>query len=174
MAMDLKMKKIASFVVMALLVASCDLLPTPENDAKKAVKSLLIDTESARFERVIVPEGGGAVCGFVNGKNRMGGYAGETPFIYLTAAKLVMMYPGKPTKNDLRSLSALSGNFLSGDKNEYQEKWSSITEACKFPMEWKNNCKSNLHLDADDDICTAWNKGPDSKEFYKLLVENSN
>jgi len=55
---------------------------------QRAVRSTLIDPESARFgpyraARVRKSDGSTEtiVCGYVNSRNRMGGYAGNTPYI---------------------------------------------------------------------------------------------
>lgn len=153
--------------VVAISLSSCDYLPTLENEAKKAVASNLIDTESARFENVFTPAGGGVVCGFVNGKNRMGGYAGSKPFIYTADKKHVSIYPGFPTKSDLVSikfsLSATNGN-------DAEDKLSELKDTCQFPIDWKNQCKIYFVF-KDDGICNAVNKGFYSKEFAKLLAD---
>jgi len=50
---------------------------------RASVRNGLIDPESARFDPVVAgrtPEGEVVVCGWVNSKNRMGGYAGKQPF----------------------------------------------------------------------------------------------
>jgi hypothetical protein len=49
--------------------------------ARTAVTKNLKDPISARFEGVVKRPG--AVCGFVNAKNSMGGYTGRTMFVYL-------------------------------------------------------------------------------------------
>ncbi|WP_164119120.1 hypothetical protein [Sphingorhabdus sp. Alg239-R122] len=49
-------------------------------DAKDAVKEQLIDPESAIFDEMNWT--GSHICGFVNSRNRMGGYVGWTAFVY--------------------------------------------------------------------------------------------
>jgi len=49
--------------------------------AKKAVREQLVDPDSAEF-RNMVSVSDGLVCGEVNSKNRMGGYAGYEKLIY--------------------------------------------------------------------------------------------
>ena len=51
--------------------------------ARAAVSRTLKDPSSARFEDVAARPG--AVCGFVNAKNSMGGYAGRMLFVYVAA-----------------------------------------------------------------------------------------
>jgi hypothetical protein len=49
--------------------------------ARAAVTKNLKDPASARFEGLVKRPG--AVCGFVNAKNSMGGYTGRQMFVYL-------------------------------------------------------------------------------------------
>lgn len=53
-------------------------------DAKAAIKRKLTDPESAQFTEMfkVQAQRGDAVCGLVNSKNRMGGYAGVAGFFY--------------------------------------------------------------------------------------------
>nr|WP_315467126.1 hypothetical protein [uncultured Undibacterium sp.] len=53
----------------------------PQFKAKNAVREILNDPESARFEGLFSNRKTGAVCGYVNAKNRMGGYVGRQLFI---------------------------------------------------------------------------------------------
>jgi hypothetical protein len=63
-------------------------LPSPLSEspavaqAKDAITAQLTDPESVRFQDVRFFEKSETVCGFVNTKNRMGGYTGFTPFVY--------------------------------------------------------------------------------------------
>jgi hypothetical protein len=69
--------------LMCLLLTGCN-VPTM-SDAKTTVKKYLKDPDSARFGelRVVkVKNGREVVCGEVNAKNSLGGYAGNTGFIY--------------------------------------------------------------------------------------------
>lgn len=50
--------------------------------AKRLVTERMKDPESAKFGRVVRRESG-IVCGYVNAKNSMGGYAGEKGFIVM-------------------------------------------------------------------------------------------
>lgn len=79
----------ASIILACALIGSC----SPKiDDAKTIVKEQLLDGESARFENVvsqktelvngaIQPASTSAVCGWVNAKNRMGGYTGAQRFV---------------------------------------------------------------------------------------------
>lgn len=84
-------------VVIGLMVANSALAAEPNSrrfdasaaatDKKMILAALdlvrwhLTDPESARFRAVVISPGGKAVCGDVNSKNTMGGYAGFRRFI---------------------------------------------------------------------------------------------
>jgi hypothetical protein len=68
------MRRVAA-IGLATTLAACGSV-----EAKNAVKDQLIDPESAQFYDVSSKNG--ATCGFVNSRNRMGGYAGRQAFIY--------------------------------------------------------------------------------------------
>ena len=68
----------ACAAVVVLLVASPN---SHIYEAKEAVRSILIDSGSAKFSDVYEDKAG-HVCGLVNAKNRMGGYTGDSPFFY--------------------------------------------------------------------------------------------
>jgi hypothetical protein len=62
-------------------------LPKPSDEfaaAKAAMMRKLTDPESARFDEMfkVATDNGEAICGLVNSKNRMGGYTGNTGFIF--------------------------------------------------------------------------------------------
>jgi hypothetical protein len=65
--------------------------------AKAAMSRKLTDPESARFTDLFKSSGATpVVCGMVNSKNRMGGYAGATGFVYIPAENLaVLMFNGE-------------------------------------------------------------------------------
>jgi hypothetical protein len=69
--------------------------PTDEfAEAKSAMSQKLVDPESSRFTdlfKVSTPDEGPIVCGMVNSKNQMGGYAGARGFIYQANARLATL-----------------------------------------------------------------------------------
>lgn len=65
--------------VVAVSLGGCGV---QEGKAKDAVRGLLIDPDSAQFSGVRPGVKERDVCGFVNAKNRMGGFAGRSPFYY--------------------------------------------------------------------------------------------
>lgn len=75
--------------------------------AQAVIRQRLLDPASARFESVRTYPG--AVCGFVNAKNRMGGYSGRAPFVYLIKENTgwVLQVPMPPVESD-RALAAIA------------------------------------------------------------------
>lgn len=62
---------------------SVALTPAQVSTVEAAIKRHLVDPESARFDGINAvqhPNGYMFVCGRVNSRNRMGGYAGASPF----------------------------------------------------------------------------------------------
>jgi hypothetical protein len=59
------------------------------SNGKAAVIAKLVDPDSAHFTdlRVITKNGQKFACGFVDEKNRKGGYDGAKPFMFITAEK---------------------------------------------------------------------------------------
>jgi hypothetical protein len=71
-----------------LALAGCDISsnePPPDLGiaaAEQAVKRILIDPESAQFSGISRNSETGAYCGYVNAKNRLGGYTGDKRFAF--------------------------------------------------------------------------------------------
>lgn len=66
-------------------------------EVKAFISRKLTDPESARFEDLfkVQSDRGEAVCGLVNAKNRMGGYAGAAGFIYEKSSRTgTIMFSG--------------------------------------------------------------------------------
>jgi hypothetical protein len=82
---------------MALILAGCS-----ESKAKERVKELLIDPTSAEFSDVHTK--GGVTCGFVNAKNRMGGFTGNQVFIVQDGVSEIL--DGVPSDEFLNDLAS--------------------------------------------------------------------
>lgn len=87
-------------LVAAALLAGCQWIPGAKahtiREAERAVAYQLTDSGSAQFRDERVTAFAGAhpiVCGEVNGKNRLGAYAGFTPFAYEPEARKVFILP---------------------------------------------------------------------------------
>ena len=91
-------------LVLAAGIAGCDYLPTEENKAKNAVKSILNDPDSARFSGIRKGNGTGDFCGLVNAKNRLGGYVGNIRFAYSHEVAFFAPEDGAPTESEFNEL----------------------------------------------------------------------
>jgi len=137
---DIK-KILATSLCLVFALSGCDYIPTPENQAKQAVKNLLIDPGSAKFDNVFRGKSTDSTtttyCGFVNSKNRMGGYAGKTPFI----VKIIGDYhqteiiQPPPTNSDFHMY------LLS---NTSSEKYLELIDKCEGPKKWEESCGTKI------------------------------
>ncbi len=64
-----------------------------ESEADKALQALLVDPESARYSFVV--RNYDTICGFVNAKNRFGGYTGDHPFFIQEGEAPLILPMGK-------------------------------------------------------------------------------
>jgi hypothetical protein len=129
-----------SFAAALLILVGCDLVPSPENDVKKAVKEVLIDPSSAEFGVIFQGSGPYNFCGTVNAKNRMGGYAGESFFSFKgiqgTEYGVVVLHEDVAEDSDFRRLKLMSyeGSLF-----------SEIAEKCELPKIWLDVCGKPFH-----------------------------
>lgn len=87
---------LAGAAVVAMLALAGALLLTEwiaMRGAESDVRSRLSDPESARFERMVRNTRTGTVCGFVNARNKLGGYVGPQAFV--VDAGVVHFDPGE-------------------------------------------------------------------------------
>jgi hypothetical protein len=108
----------------AIILASALLCVTGCQDsriskARDAVKEKMIDPDSAKFEQVELCPASDMVHGEVNGKNRLGAYAGSN--IFFVSDGIAYMPDGAPEQNlpSARFIDALSQEcfFGNGAKN---------------------------------------------------------
>lgn len=157
------MKKItvSFFLLATIFMVGCDYLPTNRNNAQKAVKNSLIDPNSAIFNKVESGKEENFVCGFVNSKNRMGGYAGESPFIYNVKDEKLMLLSRWATDSTFRSYEfSLRYKNLSDGLKLMEE----ILVACKFPVEWASKCGGSLVSGNDAQLCPLYLKAYDVED----------
>jgi hypothetical protein len=125
----------------AVLVAACDLIPGTSANIERRAKDLaaeqLIDPASAQFRSVEVRDG--AVCGEINGKNRMGAYVGFTRFLIDTSAWEAALDPGfDPGQLETaRSLCSSIGGSSCSDAAELEGK--RIAQLA-FEERWEEKC----------------------------------
>ena len=70
--------------------------------AQQQVRAAMLDPDSARFANVKYHQRTRNTCGYVNGRNRMGGYTGNTPFILLSDGE-VRFGPQAPDASGLQA-----------------------------------------------------------------------
>lgn len=85
--------------VAAALLVGCGLF---DSEGRKRVKYLLNDPDSAKFSGERPGAKKGDLCGYVNAKNRMGGYVGDTPFVYEAATGMAFIV-SPPRRSDFQS-----------------------------------------------------------------------
>lgn len=75
---------LAGFVALGVVLGGK--VPPLFATARKAVEQTLIDPQSAQFEDLKIVgtvEEGRLVCGTINARNQVGGYAGRRPFVFV-------------------------------------------------------------------------------------------
>lgn len=115
-------------LLVSIALAGCGV----ESDAKKAVKELLNDPASAEFSAI--EKNGKNACGLVNAKNRLGGYVGRTPFLYLGEAGAAAIVSGVE-EQDFKSLW-----FALKLKSGFDKEFGEVTEKCRAIRMWKETC----------------------------------
>lgn len=155
------MKNISLAILLATTVVSvtgCDKFNFDIYKAKQEVTNNLIDPDSAKFASVYKNPSSGSVCGLVNAKNRMGGYVGNTPFVY-NELEGVTMVKEPPTMDDFRR------HF---DNLEFSkvEDYIEMEGQCKAIKVWESQCGTPIYT--VDKACTLINEG---KSYSEMLYE---
>lgn len=156
--------KFASLALAMVALTGCDQIFGPIGEARKAVRAVLIDPDSAQFSDEVVTDhmfigdksfDESGVCGFVNAKNRMGGYVGRSPYIYnKTLGATVLMQP--PTADDLEQVKQTEPA-----SPLWQERYQVIQSGCNTIDRWQRQCPSNVRFPASYEpvrLCTLWSK----------------
>lgn len=156
----------ALVVAATAVLLGCDFIPSQTNDAKATVKSYLIDPDSAKFSEVEKGKSN-SVCGYVNSKNRMGGYVGKTPFIYNTVIHTVDLY--LPANEQLFRRMHWEGKT----RTNSNESIAAAIKGCGFPTKWSEECNGVLVNENDKQLCDALNAG-DPNKFWKLVIRRFN
>lgn len=125
---------VAAAVVCVAALAGCG----PHSDAKEAVKKALVDPDSARFTGLQDGKREGDVCGFVNAKNRMGGFAGDSPFFYrATTREAILVRP--PDTDDFRAV------WLGIQaRSDFMGQLSEVREKCQTVERWGEVCGQTM------------------------------
>lgn len=148
-----------------IFLSACELLPTPENGAKKAVRDRLIDPDSGKFELVITGTNPENYCGLVNGKNRFGAYTGAKPFIYEKSVGTVTLLDSEIREADFQSYYI---GLRHATIEDLAEKDVEIQNKCLFPKKWKEICGTDIGVSDGGEYCKGWLEGVSSKyDFLK-------
>lgn len=156
----MKFKSTAIAVLAIGLFAACERLPGEINEAKREVRRILIDPDSAKFESVYINKKSGAVCGYVNARNRMGGYTGSSPFVYEKSRGLIMVQES-PTERDFERYFE---NLRHSDIEEYNK----LEERCVSIFTWGQKCEMESYSN-NNKYCKLINAGKTFSDLYKLV-----
>ena len=107
-----------------------------EMDAKNAAKKLLNDPGSAEFSDLRKGSEPDNVCGYLNAKNRMGGYVGKTPFFYEGATQMVAIV-APAEDGDFRSI------WLGIRLNDFANDLEKTRQKCEVVAKWPAVCGSS-------------------------------
>lgn len=93
------LQRIMACVGLAFAVSACSTDAGQIHTAKNIVREELLDGSSAQFEDVVsstITDGRKLVCGWVNGKNRLGAYTGFEHFVVAEGAVQVLGNATRP------------------------------------------------------------------------------
>lgn len=143
--------------MLALVAAAALLMACSNQTAKNAVKGLLNDPDSAQFSGLVAGKEKGDVCGYVNAKNRMGGYAGNAPFFYEQITDTVAIVKA-PEDSDFRGLWL---DLQSGGTNRYVK----LATQCNLVKQLESICGIAFSLPKHQ-LCEVIH---DPSELHKAL-----
>jgi hypothetical protein len=129
----------------AITVTACQYIPGTvayrEAKARDTVSQVLIDPGSAEFRNVETRDG--AVCGEVNGKNRMGAYVGFVRFYVETANWAATLDPQFDPQSlaSARSLCSLARYDTSACTRQIEEE-SKQLQQITFDSYWGQHCST--------------------------------
>jgi hypothetical protein len=115
----------------------------PIHTIQSVVKKPLLDPDSAQFSDVTFNRSTGFGCGFVNAKNKMGGYVGRKQFVASLDGKVVMEPTEEkpPAPRERREeLPTFSLNFsmeasLADSQRRLQESYDRLQESQRWSAE---------------------------------------
>lgn len=144
--------RIAYMVAVLACLVGCDRIPgTPlykQGIGTAAVAVDMIDPDAAKFRnvRLVTRNGFESVCGEVNGKNRMGAYAGFRPFI-------VRLENDKPTLVNIQPpLNTDEGRVRDAQARcdrarEYPYSSSTASALCERAQSMRNELQDSVNFD---------------------------
>lgn len=134
----------------AALTAACDRVPgTDAYRARTELSGYLIDPGSAKI--TVYRGRGNALCGFVNAKNRMGAYVGNTPFLIDEGYPSPALWQ-EPTTSDYSTWSN------DGSSSAGHEAYERLETGCAFKARWVKSCgaESAVAFVYNEELCKAW------------------
>lgn len=155
------MARITRSLAITLITASLTTLTScgTEGDAKDAVKRLLNDPDSARFEGLNPGVSKKDICGYVNAKNRMGGYVGNAPFFYEDSIRAAtILAPADSRRFRMLWLGIKTSNF--------RDEMSELTMSCMAIDRWQPICGTSAPVERDPLCSTLLSDG---KNLYQAL-----
>ncbi|NLZ12368.1 MAG: hypothetical protein GX086_13705 [Alcaligenaceae bacterium] len=131
-----------------------------EMSAKSAVKKLLNDPGSAMFSELRKVGDTGNICGYVNAKNRMGGYVGDTPFYYESGGYAAIVSPVKDRdfQSLYRSIKAQS---------DFGDELIELRFKCDHALGWNRVCGSPYPFSIPD-LCEVITNQSATDLYYVL------
>ena len=125
------MKKTLALAALCAALAGCS-----QQAAQQAVKSMLNDPDSAQFSDMRPGKFDGDVCGFINAKNRMGGYVGATRFAYVhSTGSAAILTPAETSDFRMVWLSRAGSSFV--------EDITKAQERCYASTQWNATCTNH-------------------------------
>lgn len=111
-----------TIILIAIAISGC-----AERQHENAVKSLLVDPDSAKFNETHISEDKRIACGSVNSKNRMGGYSGDMTFMVIDGTVWL-----PDANNTSIAISECCFSTLSKQKKVgYNKLMQDLQESCK-------------------------------------------
>lgn len=119
--------------------------------AREAVRQALVDPTSATFSAETEAFDKKGICGFVNAKNRMGGFSGPMPFLVTEGQPTLISRA--PTRSDLAMLIPPLGP-------SWQDQRATIQQECNAIWALKNQCPAQFVASVETDplVCQAFNR----------------
>lgn len=130
-----------SLITIAVSLGACDLIPgtaaNQEKRGKELAAQLLIDPSSAQYRNVVARED--AVCGEINGKNRMGAYVGFSRF-YVDAKKWSAVIDPQFDFDNLDSARRLCASIGGSSCTNAVEEEGRRLDQIAFDTFWSGKC----------------------------------
>lgn len=150
------MRKAATVFLLTFLLMGCT-----EQEAKSALKGILNDPDSAKFSGLKKGAVDGNMCGFFNAKNRMGGYAGNTPFFYEKLIRHAVIVEGVEDRDFERLWRSL-------DQGGFSEEYAEVRGKCYLVDRWVSVCGFDYPGNTSS-LCNAFE--PDGERLYRVLQD---